>query len=101
MSAPQFDKVYELVRKIPKGRVTTYGAIAKKLNMSPRTVGYALHLNPAGAKTPCHRVVNHKGRIAPGFAFGGPGIQKKLLEEEEIEFKDQQHLSLKKYFWPV
>lgn len=79
-----FDKVYELVRKIPKGRVTTYGAIAKKLSMFPRIVGYALHLNPDGKRTPCHRVVNRDGRVAPGYAFGG---------------KDEQHLNLKKYFF--
>ena len=94
-----FEKVYALVRAIPSGRVTTYGAIAKKLSMSPRVVGYALHLNPDGAKTPCHRVVNRNGRMAPGYAFGGPGIQKQLLKKEDIEFKDNQHLDLRKYLF--
>lgn len=92
----RFEVVYELVRKIPKGRVTTYGTIAKKVGMSPRVVGYALHLNPDGAKTPCHRVVNRNGRVAPGYAFGGAGIQKKLLEQEGIIFIDEKHLNLKK-----
>src|ERR1700740_3524227 len=94
-----YDKVYELVRKIPKGKVTTYGAIAKKLKWSPRSVGQALHLNPDGAKTPCHRVVNRDGRVAPGYAFGGHGEQKKRLEEEGVKFLDEQHLDLKKYLF--
>ena len=62
---------------IPRGKVTTYGVIAKKLGMSPRVVGYVLHLNPDGSKTPCHRVVNRNGRIAPGYAFGGKYEQRK------------------------
>ncbi len=102
MLAPQFklfEKVYKIVRTIPKGKVTTYGAIGKKLSMSPRVIGYALHLNPDGTKTPCHRVVNRDGRVAPGFAFGGPGIQKKLLEAEGVEFKDATHVSLKQYLF--
>ena len=94
-----FDKVYKLVRKIPKGRVTTYGMIGKKLNMSPRVVGYALHSNPDGAKTPCHRVLNRNGRLAPTFAFGDAGVQRKRLQEEGIEFKDEQHLDLAKYLF--
>jgi methylated-DNA-protein-cysteine methyltransferase-like protein len=98
---PQYEKVYELVRMIPKGRVTTYGAIAKKLHMSPRTVGYILHLNPDGAKIPCHRVVNFKGRIAPGYAFGGKGEQKRRLKHEGVSFIDEQHLDLKKYLFEV
>ncbi len=102
MSAPPFNrfgKVYELVRRIPAGRVTTYGSLAKRLNMSPRVVGYALHLNPDGKQTPCHRVVNRDGRIAPGYAFGGKNAQKKLLEQEGVEFKDLNHLNIKKYFF--
>ena len=96
-----FEKVYALVRAIPQGRVTTYGAIAKKLSMSPRVVGYALHLNPDGSKTPCHRVVNKNGRVAPGYAFGGHDEQRKRLEEEGIKFIDEQHLDLKGYLWSV
>lgn len=94
-----FEKVYKLIQKIPAGRVTTYGEIGKKLGMSPRVVGFALHSNPDGEKNPCHRVVNIDGRIAPGFAFGGPGIQRKKLEREGVKFKDEQHVDLKKYFF--
>jgi len=92
------EKVYELVSKIPKGKVTTYGTIGKKLHMSPRTVGTALHLNPYEGEVPCHRVVNRDGRIAPGFAFGGIGEQRKRLEREGIVFKDETHIDLSVYF---
>jgi methylated-DNA-protein-cysteine methyltransferase-like protein len=93
------EKVYKLVKRVPKGKVTTYGAIAKRLGMSSRTVGTALHLNPYEGKVPCHRVVNRNGRVAPGFAFGGPGIQKKLLENEGVKFLDEMHLKLNDYFY--
>lgn len=88
------EKVYKLVKKIPKGKVSTYGIIAKKLQMSPRTVGTALHLNPYEGEVPCHRVVNRDGRIAPGFAFGGAGIQRRLLKDEGIIFIDELHVDL-------
>lgn len=87
-----YEKVYALVRLIPKGKVTTYGIIAKKLSMSPRTVGQVLHANPYEGEVPCHRVVNRDGRIAPNFAFGGLDIQRKLLEAEGIKFKDEKHV---------
>lgn len=93
------EKVYEIVKKIPKGKVTTYGAIGKKLHMSARTVGTALHLNPYEGEVPCHRVVNRDGRIAPGFAFGGLGAQKKLLENEGVIFKNSTHIELSNYFY--
>ena len=89
-----YELVYELVRKIPKGNVTTYGTIGKKLHMSPRVVGQALHANPYEGDVPCHRVVNRDGRIAPNFAFGGRDIQKKLLESEGIKFKNSLHADL-------
>ena len=93
----QFENVYSIVQKIPKGRVSTYGLIAKQLNMSPRVVGYALHANPDPDNIPCHRVVDRTGRVAPGFAFGGPGIQKKLLEAEGVEFIDETHVDIKRF----
>lgn len=93
-----FDKVYKLVGKIPKGKVTTYGIIAKKIGISnPQVVGYALHVNKDPDNIPCHRVVNIKGGLAPGYAFGGLGIQKQLLLKEGISFNEgrvilSQHL---------
>lgn len=100
--APSYkEKVYALVRKIPKGKVTTYGSIGKKLHMSPRTVGTALHLNPYEGDVPCHRVVNHEGRIAPGFAFGGLGEQRRRLEKEGVEFKDDTHVNMLSHYHEI
>lgn len=82
-----FEKVYKAVAKIPKGKVTTYGAIAKRAGISnPRIVGFALHVNKNPDIVPCHRVVNKQGALAKGYAFGGLGIQKQLLELEGITF---------------
>lgn len=83
MKSEVFERVYEIVEKIPPGKVTTYGAIAKILNISPRVVGFALHENPDGQAIPCHRVVNKDGRVAPGYAFGGPGVQKRDWRKKE------------------
>ena len=91
---PYQEKVYKLLQTVPRGKVTTYGEIGRILGMSPRIVGTALHLNPDQDNIPCHRVVNRDGRVAPGFAFGGPGIQKKLLEAEGVKFIDKTHVDL-------
>lgn len=92
-----FEKVYKAVMKIPKGKVSTYGAIATYTGINnPRVVGYALHANKNPDIVPCHRVVNIKGEPAKGYAFGGIGIQKKLLIQEGIEF-NENHVNLSKY----
>lgn len=96
-----FDKIYEVVRKIPKGCVATYGQIAA-LAGNPRwarVVGYALHVNPEPGIIPCHRVVNREGRTTPAFAFGGEDIQKKLLEDEGITFERDGSVNLDKFIW--
>lgn len=82
--------VYKLVQKVPKGKVTTYGKIGKTLGLNPRHVGQILHLNDDSSKTPCHRVVRSNGSIASGYAFGGPGKQRKLLEKEGVVFKNNK-----------
>ncbi len=94
-----FEKIYEVVKSIPKGKVATYGQVAL-LAGNPhwaRVVGYALHVNPAPGIIPCHRVVNREGKVAPGFAFGGEGVQRQLLEEEGIVFEPNGRIDLKKY----
>ncbi len=94
-----FDRIYEVVCKIPKGRVATYGQVAL-LAGNPRwarVVGYALHNNPAPGKIPCHRVVNREGRVAEGFAFGGGERQRELLSAEGVEFLPDGRVDLKKY----
>lgn len=84
-----FDRCYEIVRQIPAGRVATYGQVAGLLG-SPRRarfVGFAMHASPGMAKgVPCHRVVFKDGSLAPGFAFGGPDEQRRMLEAEGIGF---------------
>lgn len=96
-----FNKIYSVVCQIPKGRVTTYGAVAK-LAGNPRwarVVGYALHNNPAPYTIPCHRVVNRDGKTAKSFAFGGADAQRKLLEDEGIVFEADGSIDLEKYGW--
>lgn len=94
-----FEKIYEVVRRIPKGKVATYGQVAA-LAGNPRwsrVVGYALHNNPEPYIIPCHRVVNRKGRLAPAFAFGGEDAQRRLLAAEGILFEADGSVSLEKY----
>ena len=81
-----FDKVYKIVSSIPKGKVTTYGAISKVVGIDPRVVGYALHANKDPKNIPCHRVINSKGQISSGYAFGGLDAQANLLKKEGIIF---------------
>ena len=94
-----FEKIYEVVKSIPKGKVATYGQVAL-LAGNPRwarVVGYALHVNPEPGIIPCHRVVNREGKVAPGFAFGGEGVQRQLLESEGIVFESDGRIDLEKY----
>ena len=81
-------RVYEVVKRIPRGSVATYGQVAA-LAGAPRNarfVGFALHANPEPGVIPCHRVVFRDGSLAPGFAFGGPEEQRALLEDEGVRF---------------
>ena len=96
-----FERIYDVVRQIPKGCVATYGQVAR-LAGNPRwarAVGYALHRNPEPGTTPCHRVVNREGRCAPAFAFGGEDVQRHLLEEEGVVFEADGTVDLNKYGW--
>lgn len=92
-------QVYEFLKTIPKGKVVTYGQIAKHLgnkNLS-RVVGNILHNNPDPTNIPCHRVVNCKGMVSDSFAFGGSTAQRSLLEKEGIVFESNGKIDLKKY----
>lgn len=95
-----FEKIYEVVRRIPQGTVATYGQVAL-LAGNPhwaRVVGYALHVNPDPENIPCYRVVNRFGRVSQAFAFGGENRQISLLEAEGIPVTDFC-VDLKKYQW--
>lgn len=95
-----YEKVYEIVKKIPKGNVASYGQIAKLIGSpnASRAVGYALHKNPNQETIPCHRVVNKEGRLAPGFAFGGEEAQKILLELEGVKVING-YVNMEQYRW--
>ena len=85
------DQVYELVSKIPPGKVLTYGAIARELGLkTPRQVGWILHRNPDHNNIPCHRVVFSDDKLSGQFAFGGADAQRKWLESEGVMFKGEK-----------
>ena len=95
-----FDRVYEVVARIPYGKVTTYGAIAENcgIKSSARTVGWALN----GAKDsglPCHRVVNRFGALTGKIHFGDPHLMADLLKSEGIEFDEEGCVNMKKHLW--
>jgi len=94
------EEVYKLVRSIPKGKVITYGEIAVKLGKPQwaRQVGWALHQN-TDSKTPCHRVVDRSGRLAPNFAFDGWKEQKRRLISEGVKFRDEMYVDLRQSLW--
>jgi len=100
MSKNSYEKIYEVVKQIPKGTVATYGQVAALAGNKrwARVVGYALHVNPDPEGIPCYRVVNAKGELSGEFAFGGPGVQAKLLEAEGIEVINGK-VDLDKYQW--
>ena len=91
-------RIYEAVKKIPRGQVATYGQIAQLAGdkKMARAVGNALHKNPDPSGIPCYRVVNSKGELAGEFAFGGAGKQAELLMEDGIEVVNGR-VDLKKY----
>ncbi len=99
MSSSVFERIYNVVSAIPKGKVATYGQVAV-LAGNPRwarVVGYALHNNPKPGIIPCHRVVNREGKVAESFAFGGGNRQRELLEAEGIIFEKDGTVDLTKY----
>lgn len=96
-----FEDVYNVVKMIPEGKVSTYGQIAALIGQprKAKIVGWALHSNPYRGIVPCHRVVNRKGELSGAFAFGGMGEQRKLLEAEGIVFNEDGTVDLEKYLW--
>lgn len=97
-----FKKVYEVVKQVPHGRVTSYGAIAAYLGSkgSARMVGWAMNAShTAGENIPAHRVVNRKGLLTGKHHFGNPFIMQQLLESEGIRVNDDQVTDWQKHFW--
>jgi methylated-DNA-protein-cysteine methyltransferase related protein len=93
-----FNCVYEIVARIPAGKVMTYGQIAMLLGAphGARRVGQAMFHAPEYLELPCHRVINSKGKLAPGYVFGGEGLQREMLELEGICFRDNGTVDLKR-----
>ena len=96
-----FEKIYSVVRQIPRGRVASYGQVAA-LAGNPRwsrVVGYALHVNPDPEGIPCYRVVTKNGGLSEAFAFGGINVQRELLERDGVEFTPDGRVVMEKYRW--
>lgn len=96
-----FKKVYNIVREIPEGRVTSYGEIAKYLGSikSARVVGWAMNAAHKDKSIPAHRVVNSKGLLTGKHHFSGSNLMQNLLESEGIVIKNNQIINFKKHFW--
>lgn len=96
-----FEKVYQVARLIPEGRVTSYGAIAKYLGAarSARMVGWALNGSKKKEDVPAHRVVNKAGLLTGKHHFEGTSLMQQLLESEGVEIIDNQVQHLERYFW--
>jgi methylated-DNA-protein-cysteine methyltransferase-like protein len=96
-----FDQVYEIVRRIPLGKVATYGQIAHLLGQprAARTVGWALRALPSGSDVPWQRVINARGAISLGADSSGAALQRALLEGEGVVFNDRGHIDLQVYGW--
>lgn len=93
--------MYEVCRKIPEGKVTSYGAIAKYLGAarSARMVGWAMNSSHNLEDVPAHRVVNRNGVLTGKHHFGGTNAMQQLLEEEGVQVKELQILDFEKHFW--
>jgi methylated-DNA-protein-cysteine methyltransferase related protein len=97
-----FDLVYSVVRRIPEGRVTSYGAIAEYIGTrgSARMVGWAMNASHSEVRdVPAHRVVNRNGLLTGKHHFGGSNVMRQLLESEGIEVKDDQVVRFAELFW--
>ena len=98
------DKVFDIVRQVPRGKVTTYGHVAQLMGrpQSARYVGFALRGNPSpgsGGEIPCHRVLFKDGSLCKGFAFGGSDVQRELLEAEGVTFIGNDRVDLSRHLW--
>jgi methylated-DNA-protein-cysteine methyltransferase related protein len=94
-------RVYEMVARVPYGRVTTYGSIARALGSirGARMVGWALNGTPPELDLPCHRVVNRYGELSGGWHFGHPDVMKGLLLAEDVPFADEYQVDLRQCLW--
>ena len=96
-----FEEVYEVVRLVPRGRVTTYGTIARYLSLraGARMVGWAMNGSHSHPDVPAHRVVNSVGILSGKHFFGGPTIMQQLLEDEGVQVEDDRVVNFKTLLW--
>ena len=96
-----FEKVYDIASKIPYGKVTSYGAIAKILGSarSARMVGWAMNASHTRNDVPAHRVVNRKGLLTGKHHFDGTNLMQQLLESEGVKIVNNQIVDFEKHFW--
>lgn len=96
-----FERVYDVVRQIPHGKVTSYGAIAKAIGspQSSRMVGYAMTASHAMDDVPAHRVVNRNGMLTGKHHFEGSNLMQQLLESEGIKVVENKITNFKEHFW--
>lgn len=96
-----FERVYDVVRQIPYGKVTSYGAIAKAIGspQSSRMVGYAMNASHTMDDVPAHRVVNRNGMLTGKHHFEGSNLMQQLLESEGIKVVENKILDFEKHFW--
>ena len=101
MEANFFERVYEIARQIPEGKVTSYGAIAKALGTgrSARMVGWAMNASHNREDIPAHRVVNSKGLLSGKHHFAGTNLMQQLLENEGVKVVNNQIVNFEKHFW--
>jgi methylated-DNA-protein-cysteine methyltransferase-like protein len=100
-SAPGYRRIYRVVRRIPSGKVATYGQIAELAGIprQPRRVGYALHALPRGSDVPWQRVINAKGEVSRRSTPGCEGVQRAALESEGVVFDARGRVDLARYQW--
>lgn len=101
MASAFTQRIYEVVKQIPRGSVASYGQVAMLAGnpRGARGVGFALHRNPEQGVIPCHRVVFRDGSLCSGFAFGGEGEQRRLLEAEGVFFLPDGRVDLERCGW--
>jgi methylated-DNA-protein-cysteine methyltransferase related protein len=100
MSSEVYRRIYAAIRRVPRGRVATYGQIAEIARASgPRQVGYALHALPAQAPVPWYRVVNAAGRVSIRSSPGADSLQRALLEAEGVAFDAHDRIALDRFQW--
>ena len=96
-----FEKIYDVVKAIPKGKVATYGQVAAMAGNPrwSRVVGYALHVNPDPESIKCYRIVDRNGNLSKAFVFGGITAQAELLKKDGVNVREDNTVDLSVYLW--